>query len=286
MDWLPLWNRVLFCHKVQSLDGDTFKGWFNLLIIANICGDDGVLPSIEDTAQAMPKECNATPATVQRLFVALCERKLIDPIPGQNQRYAVHDWNQWRTKGKTSTERSRLSRERNKEKKAKLQEQHAAPATLAAPQRCSSDAAQERERERKRERETPPTPPHRGAAVDDELEAFGREALGDRFDLEEIGSKLRGWRAAKYPEQWIKDALLVANCAAAPGGMASYVNKCLIRWTNRGGPDPEEVRRAKPDSPPATIEYVVPPKDWDKPPPGWKPLDLRALANRKAAEAS
>lgn len=98
---------------------------------------------------------------------------------------------------------------------------------------------------------------------------FGRITLGDRFDLEAIGGKLAGWRAAKYPDGWIMDAILVANCNADENKTASYINTCLRRWKDRGGPDPEEVKKAKPEP---TPDYIPPVTDLRSIyGPGYKP---------------
>ncbi len=69
--------------------------------------------------------------------------------------------------------------------------------------------------------------------------------MGHRFDLEAIGQQLAGWRAAKYPDTWIRDLILIANCNAKPGKAAAYITKCLRNWQARGGPDLGELVRAQ-----------------------------------------
>jgi hypothetical protein len=80
---------------------------------------------------------------------------------------------------------------------------------------------------------------------DDEVLNFGRQTMGDRFDLEAIGQQLPGWRAARYPDLWIRDAILIANCNAKPGKVAAYVSTCLRNWQANGGPNTAEFVKAQ-----------------------------------------
>jgi hypothetical protein len=53
MDWLRLYHDTLNDPKVQRLPGDTFKAWVNLLCLANMGDERGVLPDLEDIAFAL-----------------------------------------------------------------------------------------------------------------------------------------------------------------------------------------------------------------------------------------
>lgn len=165
-------------------------------------------------------------------------------------RYRVHNWEEWRdVKDKGAVKRKRAERQRKKQVKEN-EEQMSRP--------CHEDvtAMSRPSIQHSAFNSQPPAPNGNGV---DEVVEFGRVTMGDRFDLEAIGEKLAGWRAMGHPDDWIKDAILVANCSAKPNLSCQYINGCLRRWKTRGSVDPEEMKRAKKEPEPP-IKYHVAPK--------------------------
>ena len=101
--WFRFYVRTLNNLKVQRLPGETFKGWVNLLCLAE--ERDGALPSIEDIAF----RTRVSRGEATELIQALKMEKLID------HDNTMHDWDEMQRKSDSSTERVRLHRERQKD---------------------------------------------------------------------------------------------------------------------------------------------------------------------------
>jgi hypothetical protein len=99
--WFRFYSEALDDPKVQNLDGETFKGWVNILCLAARHG--GVLPSIEDIAFALRIDEIAAISLVDRLRIAT----LIDTLKGgvDGVRIAPHGWVKRQYKSDSSTER-------------------------------------------------------------------------------------------------------------------------------------------------------------------------------------
>jgi len=108
--WFRFHTEALNDPKVQTLDGDTFKAWVNLLCIASNCG--GKLPSIEDMAFALRCTVNAVETVLERLL----NGGLIDKLNGgpNGYHYAPHGWTERQYKSDSSTGRVKRFRERSK----------------------------------------------------------------------------------------------------------------------------------------------------------------------------
>lgn len=121
MDWLPLWNKTLWCSKVQSLPGDVFKAWVNLIMFANLINADGDLPSMEDIHFALHLDHE----TLKRFIEIMVSAGLVDRDTDEQDktsvRLSIHDWGQWQIKPAKSTDRVRRFRERSKKKSRETQ---------------------------------------------------------------------------------------------------------------------------------------------------------------------
>jgi hypothetical protein len=109
--WLRLYTEVLNDPKVQRLDGDTFKGWVNLLCVAKESSGNGTLPTLSDIAFYLRTDANTAGQLVQRLI----EAGLIDY---DGERYVMHGWNQRQYESDndpTATERKRRERDRKRD---------------------------------------------------------------------------------------------------------------------------------------------------------------------------
>lgn len=107
--WFRFYNEALNDPKVQSLDGETFKDWINILCIAS--ANDGVLPDMQHLAFALRKPLNDAITVVERLANAT----LIDRCNGgaNGYHYAPHGWAKRQFKSDTSNERVKRYRKRN-----------------------------------------------------------------------------------------------------------------------------------------------------------------------------
>ena len=109
--WLRLYTEVLNDPKVQRLDGDTFKGWVNLLCVAKESSGSGTLPTLSDIAFYLRTDANTTGQLVQRLIDA----GLIDQV---GEYYIMHGWNlrQYESDNDpTAIERKRRERDRKRD---------------------------------------------------------------------------------------------------------------------------------------------------------------------------
>ena len=109
--WLRLYTEVLNDPKVQRLDGDTFKGWVNLLCVAKESSGNGTLPALIDIAFYLRTDANTAGQLVQRLIDA----GLIDQV---GEYYVMHGWNlrQYESDNDpTAIERKRRERDRKRD---------------------------------------------------------------------------------------------------------------------------------------------------------------------------
>ena len=108
--WFRFHTEALNDPKVQKLDGDTFKGWVNILCLA--AQNDGKLPPIEDVAFALRETENGARTLIERL----ANGGLIDKLNGGRDgvSYAPHGWSKRQYKSDTSTDRVKRFRQRSK----------------------------------------------------------------------------------------------------------------------------------------------------------------------------
>ena len=108
--WFRLYDEVADDPKVQSLPAEDFKGWINLLCIAN--RNDGRLPSIEAIAFGLRMDVIGARSLVDRLAIG----GLIDKVKGGPIGWyiAPHAWDKRQYKSDTSTERVKRFRNATK----------------------------------------------------------------------------------------------------------------------------------------------------------------------------
>jgi hypothetical protein len=101
MQWFRFYGDSLNDPKVQSLDGDTFKAWVNILCVAS--KNDGRLPPISELSFLLRCDDNACLTLVERLLNAT----LIDRVNGgaNGWGYAPHGWDKRQYKSDVSTDR-------------------------------------------------------------------------------------------------------------------------------------------------------------------------------------
>jgi hypothetical protein len=105
MEWFRFYDSVLHKRKVQQLPGDFFKGWINLLCLAN--EGDGVLPPLADIAY----ELRLSESDTQLLLSRLIQDRLIDAHEGYLE---MHDWAEFQKDSDRVSERVKRFRERQR----------------------------------------------------------------------------------------------------------------------------------------------------------------------------
>lgn len=107
--WFRLYTEVLNDPKVQSLSGDLFKTWVNVLCIA--AENDGVLPDFK--ALQFLLRCNAEAVT--KALQELTEAGLLAVTKNQyGETYQPHNWTKRQYKSDSSADRVKRHRERHK----------------------------------------------------------------------------------------------------------------------------------------------------------------------------
>ena len=106
--WLKMWSSSLDSEKIQSLSGDQFKAWMNLLWIALRHDHDGDLPPLPSVAfQARVSVQDATEMLRIQVELGLIEKN--------RNSYRIHDWKHWQGNGKSDAERKAESRDRSRD---------------------------------------------------------------------------------------------------------------------------------------------------------------------------
>lgn len=100
--WLRLYTSILDDPKVQRLPAEQFRGWINLLCLAK--ENDGLLPSIEDTAFRL----RISEAEAHSLVEALAKRGLLD---ADGETLKPHNWDGRQFLSDVSAESSRQYRD-------------------------------------------------------------------------------------------------------------------------------------------------------------------------------
>lgn len=108
--WFRLYDEVLDDPKVQCLDGETFKGWINIMALAS--RNSGRLPTISHIAFALRISEDATRTLVERLL----NGGLLDRASGgvDGYTYAPHAWSKRQYKSDNSSDRVKRYRQRSK----------------------------------------------------------------------------------------------------------------------------------------------------------------------------
>lgn len=97
--WFRMYNEALDDPKVQSLNGNDFKGWVNILLLA--CRHEGILPPLDDIAFALRINSNAA----SKLMKKLEGHGLIELIDTDDAYGKPHGWDKRQFKSDESTDR-------------------------------------------------------------------------------------------------------------------------------------------------------------------------------------
>lgn len=107
--WFRFYEAALDDPKVQTLPGDDFKAWVNILCVA--CRHDGTLPQLPALAFMLRMSLNDCETLIERLSNAgLIDRKNGGP---NGSRYAPHGWDKRQYKSDSSSGRVKRYRERS-----------------------------------------------------------------------------------------------------------------------------------------------------------------------------
>ena len=107
--WFRMYNDTVNNPKAQSLSGDDFKLWINLLCIASQNG--GFLPPISETAFRLRASVTVTEAVLQTLVTG----NLFTVTKNQHQElYYPKNWEERQYKSDSSKERTRRWRDKSK----------------------------------------------------------------------------------------------------------------------------------------------------------------------------
>ncbi len=233
--WLRLWDRTLDLQKAQRLTGDQFKGWINLLMLANRQDDRGRLPDLETIAFSLRVSIDYAQDLVQHLV----EAKLIDR---KGNATIMHDWESWQPKGQTNAERARAYRESCAQRA--LEQAHAdrtpsAHRALLAP--ACAPGIQEQSREEKSREENPPTPLAGGESPGGDLSPSNSPAKKTRKKRQpEPLPTLPDWLPLEEWSEWL--AVRKVKRAASTGFALRLAIEALTDLRAKGN-DPAKVLR-------------------------------------------
>ena len=101
--WFRLYECVLQDEKAQSLDGNLFKTWINVLLASS--ANEGIVPELKKLAFVLRMSEKATANSLAKLRDA----GLIDEVNGV---LVPHNWEKWQYKSDNATARVRAWRER------------------------------------------------------------------------------------------------------------------------------------------------------------------------------
>lgn len=107
MEWFRLYHRILYSSKHQSLPGNRFKSWLNLMCLASMQTPRWRLPPMDEIGRHLgikPSKAN----DIVRKFV---RDNFIDFREGH---YWMHDVDDWQSEADNSTQRTRQWRERQR----------------------------------------------------------------------------------------------------------------------------------------------------------------------------
>lgn len=216
--WLRLWDCTLDLPKAQRLTGDQFKGWMNLLMLANRQNNRGRLPDIAEIAFALRVQEKA----VTPLIDVLVKAKLIDR---SGEILTMHDWQTWQPPEKTNAQRAHEWREQQKSQAL----------NVSAHRALEPSAPEEsREREDKEQREKQSAhPPLEVAGLGPEFARVGELAMNMTSDLS-WGAWVQQQALAGHSAADIEAAIKEASGVGKLG--KGYTIKILQRWAVEGRP--------------------------------------------------
>lgn len=106
--WLKMWSSSLDSEKIQSLSGDQFKAWMNLLWIALRYDKDGELPPMPSIAfQGRLSLQGASEMIGEQIELGLVEK--------HRNSYRIHDWKHWQGDALSDAERQARRRAKSRD---------------------------------------------------------------------------------------------------------------------------------------------------------------------------
>lgn len=100
-EWVKLYTSMLLHADTQSLDGDAFKAWVNIILLAGTIDDGGRVGAPRDVAFAV----RVSTADLDRVVKAL-DGRLVD----RDGQLHVRDWNDWQAKSDRERKRDERAR--------------------------------------------------------------------------------------------------------------------------------------------------------------------------------
>lgn len=128
--WFRFYGSTLNNRKAQSLPGDLFKAWVNILCLA--CSCDGKPMLMDDIIFAL----RMTPAKCQAVVDELIERNLLDDT---ETGLRPHDWDERQYKSDVSNDRVERHRQRKRNGECNV--------TVTPPEQSRTDTEQIRKKE-------------------------------------------------------------------------------------------------------------------------------------------
>lgn len=196
--WFRFYDAAVDDPKVQSLSGDLFKAWVNLLCVAS--QNQGVLPSAKDMAFKL----RLSEKKVADIIARLIDHGLIDNLDGVT---APHNWDerQYRSDAKDATAAERMRRHRNKKRGATDDGYDRNTVTVTATEQSRAET------EQNRTEQTPDVERDWTAIVEQACQAAG---MNPGRAVNEISTSI-AWAKAGYDPAVILKA--VRQVAAKPG---------------------------------------------------------------------
>lgn len=212
--WFRLYDRMLDDPKVQRLAPDLFKGWVNLLCLANRNG--GALPSLADIAFAL----RISDREADSLITSLMAAGLLDDDGGN---MTPHNWKELQFQGDsdpTNAERQRRFRERQRNEK-----RNAVTGRYVTPPRTDTETEQNRKEVRAQARDLIPSKlifPSDGSIHYAEPWVTIARQNAKGFDVDFIASQFRRWCHEKEIEFDSKgiEKTFASFCAQQKGRVA------------------------------------------------------------------
>lgn len=152
MKWFRFYHDSIFDPKIQTLPGDLYKAWCNILCLASKHKKRGLIPPVSTISFHLRISEDQT----QSILDELHQRKLIDKT---REGYHAHDWNEWQTSTSANAARQKRYRERHK-KASDCKRDADRNVTDNASRNATGDetVTGDTDREREEEKDTPQPP--------------------------------------------------------------------------------------------------------------------------------
>jgi hypothetical protein len=113
--WFRYYSSTLSDIKVQSLVGNDFKGWINLLSLANESEPRGSLPDRSQIAFSL----HLTKSQTDQLLTKLGRAGLVD-VDQDSARISIHNWQKWQPESDNAASRMAQKRRTSTEQQLNM----------------------------------------------------------------------------------------------------------------------------------------------------------------------